>query len=199
MRPFDQLYYQIISLNSLIYWFFREADGVYPVVMDLWMLRFPFLPKNVSKELRKWLFLTSSIKNNGVRVGWVPVHGQLSHQSDVSAVLAGRVLVLQEVQVHSVNRESLPTEVVALIVLVELLQSRLQLRKRTRHGSKIPLKHKHLKQQNTLRVCFKDETVIIFCCRRLNSENRPKPVKLNKKQPDILSNFDLRSFLKVFV
>lgn len=71
-----------------------------------------------------------------MRVGWVPVHGQLSHQSDVSVVLAGRVLVLQEVQVHSVNRESLPTEVVALIVLVELLQSRLQLRRRTRRGSK---------------------------------------------------------------
>ena len=69
-------------------------------------------------------FSRSSESDSG-RWGSLPVHGQLRHQRDVA--LYGRVLVLQEVQVHSVNRESLPAEVVALVVLVELLQSCLQL------------------------------------------------------------------------
>lgn len=55
--------------------------------------------------------------------GRVPVHGQLGDQCDISVVFSGRVLVLQEVKVHSVDGESLPTEVVTLIVLVQLLQS----------------------------------------------------------------------------
>ena len=54
-----------------------------------------------------------------------PVHGELGHQRDV--VLRGRVLVLQEVEVHSVHGDPLPPEVVALVVFVEVLQRRLQL------------------------------------------------------------------------
>lgn len=58
----------------------------------------------------------------------LPVHGELSHQCDVCSVLSGCVVVLQEVEVNAVNREPLPTEIIALIVFIQLLQSRLQLR-----------------------------------------------------------------------
>ena len=61
----------------------------------------------------------------------IPVHGELGHQCDVCVVLGGRVLVLQEVQMHSMYCQTLSPEVVTLIVLVELLQSRLQLKRCT--------------------------------------------------------------------
>ena len=54
-----------------------------------------------------------------------PVHRELGDQCHV--VLRGCVLVLQEVEVHAMHGDSLPPEVVALVVFVEILQGRLQL------------------------------------------------------------------------
>lgn len=59
----------------------------------------------------------------------VPVHGELCHQSDVGVVRTGLVLVVEEVQVGSVNGEALSTELVTGIVLVQLQQGFLELHK----------------------------------------------------------------------
>lgn len=57
-------------------------------------------------------------KNKGGSAEHSPVHGELGHQGDVSAVGAGLVLVVEEVEVSSVDGESLPTKLVARIILV---------------------------------------------------------------------------------
>ena len=54
-----------------------------------------------------------------------PVHRELGNQRHV--VLHGHVLILQEVEVHTVHRDPLPPEVVALVVFVKVLQRCLQL------------------------------------------------------------------------
>lgn len=59
----------------------------------------------------------------------VPVHGELGHEGDIGGVRKGQELVLQEEQVDAVLREVLPAEIVAGIILVQLLQRLLQLRR----------------------------------------------------------------------
>lgn len=60
----------------------------------------------------------------------VPVHGELGHKGDISGVGECQELVLQEEEVDAVLREVLPAEIVAGIVLVQLLQRLLQLQHR---------------------------------------------------------------------
>jgi len=64
----------------------------------------------------------------------VPVHGELGHEGDVGGVGKGQELVLQEEEVDAVLREVLPAEIVAGIILVQLLQRLLQLQRHEGEG-----------------------------------------------------------------
>ena len=66
--------------------------------------------------------------------GWgpvcLPVHGELSNQGDVRVVWSGLVLVVQEVQVGSVDGETLSTELITQVVLIQLRELLLELKGR---------------------------------------------------------------------
>lgn len=74
--------------------------------------------------------------------GAVPVHGQLGHQRHVVLLARRLVLILQEVEVQPVDCQPFPPEVVALVVLIQLLQRLLQLRRT--HNTQSQLVSSHL-------------------------------------------------------
>lgn len=56
-----------------------------------------------------------------------PVHGELGNQGDINWVRQGHELILQEEEVNAVLCEVLPAEIVAGVILIQVLQSPLQL------------------------------------------------------------------------
>lgn len=57
----------------------------------------------------------------------IPVHGELSDQGDVRVVRGGLILIVQEVQVGSVDGEPLSPELVTQVVLIQLRELLLEL------------------------------------------------------------------------
>lgn len=49
----------------------------------------------------------------------IPVHGELSNQSDVRVVSSGLILIVQEVQVGAVDGETFSPELVTQVVLIK--------------------------------------------------------------------------------
>lgn len=68
----------------------------------------------------------------------VPVHGELCHEGDIGGVEKGQEIILQEEEVDAVLREVLLPEVIAGIVLIQLLQRLLQLQRHEGEGDPQP-------------------------------------------------------------
>ena len=60
----------------------------------------------------------------------LPVHGELSHQGDVCVVWSGLILIVQEVQVGSVDGEPLSPELITQVILVQFWELFLELKDR---------------------------------------------------------------------
>lgn len=65
-----------------------------------------------------------------VRASAVPVHGELSNQGNICVVSRRFELVVQEVQVGSVDSEALSPELIAQVILIQLRQLLLKLQRK---------------------------------------------------------------------
>lgn len=67
----------------------------------------------------------------------LPVHGKLSDQGDICVVRSRLILIVQEVQVGSVDSEPLSPELITQVVLIKLRELLLELKCRRRgYGTK---------------------------------------------------------------
>lgn len=60
----------------------------------------------------------------------IPVHGELSYQGNVCIVSSRLELIVQEVQVGSVNSEAFSPEFIAQVILIQLCQLLLKLQRK---------------------------------------------------------------------
>lgn len=76
------------------------------------------------------LQVESSCEETGWAAGPVclPVHGELSDQGDVRVVWSGLILIVQEVQVGSVDSEPFSPELVTQVILVQFWELLLELK-----------------------------------------------------------------------
>lgn len=65
-----------------------------------------------------------------VRSFAIPVHGELSNKGNVCVVSRRLKLIVQEVQVGSVDSEALSPELIAQVILIQLRQLLLKLQRK---------------------------------------------------------------------